>query len=112
MIHESQKQKLKKYRHLISSLISYSIGYFTPLMALRAIEDYKNNQPNFCEWYFDIACKRGVHSDADFIKINRDIIKGAIKYRHSYDFMLALKLLTEILPVKNLSAQVGFEVKL
>ena len=92
MVHESDKKNLKKYRHLIAYLISYSIGYFTPLMALRAIEDYKKNQPNFCEWYFDIACKRGVHSDADFIKINRDIIKGAIKYRHSYDFMPCLKI--------------------
>ena len=90
MIYESQKKKLKKYRHLIAALISYSIGYFTPLMALDTIQDHKNNKPNFCEWFFDIACKRGVHSDDDFIKINRDIIKGAIKYRHSFDFKRCL----------------------
>ena len=90
MIYESKKKKLKKYRHLIAALISYSIGYFTPLMALSAIEDHKKNQPNFCEWYFDIACKRGVHSDQDFLKINRNVIKGAIKYRHSWDFKRCL----------------------
>ena len=90
MIYESQKKKLKKYRHLIAALISYSIGYFTPLMALSAIEDHKKNQPNLCEWYFDIACKRGVHSDQDFLKINRNVIKGAIKYRHSWDFKRCL----------------------
>ena len=90
MIYESQKKKLKKYRHLIAALISYSIGYFTPLMALDTIQDHKNNKPNFCEWYFDIACKRGVHSDDDFIKINREVIKGAIKYRHSFDFKRCL----------------------
>ncbi len=28
MIYESQKQKMKKYRHVIAALISQSIGYF------------------------------------------------------------------------------------
>ena len=93
MIYESEKQKMKKYRHLIAALISYSLGYFTPLMALDTIEDHKNNKPNFCEWFFDIASKRGVHSNADFIKINRDVIKSAIRYRHSYDFKRCLAIL-------------------
>ena len=47
MLYDSQKKNLKKYRHLIAALISQSIGYFTPLMALGTIEDYKKNQPNF-----------------------------------------------------------------
>lgn len=90
MIYESEKKQLKKYRHLIAALIDFSIGYFTPLMALSAIQDHKNGKPNFCEWFYDIACKRGVHSDADFIKINREVIKGAIKRRHCYGFKRCL----------------------
>lgn len=41
MIYDSDKKLLKRYRHLIAALIAYSIGYFTPLAALRAIQDYK-----------------------------------------------------------------------
>ena len=93
MILDSDKKLLKRYRHIIAALIAYSIGYFTPLAALRAIQDYKNNQPNFCEFYLDIAWKRGVKDDKDFLDINRHIIKGSIKYRQL---------------VMNLSAQVGF----
>ena len=90
MLYERDKKKLKKYRHLIAALIDFSIGYFTPLMALSAIEDHKNKIPNCCEWYYDIACKRGVQSDADFIKINRDVIKGAINCRHRKNFKRCL----------------------
>ena len=90
MLYDSDKQKLQKYRHLIAALIDFSIGYFTPLMALSAIEDHKNGKPNFCEWYFDIACKRSVHSDADFIQINREVIKCAIKRRHCHSFKRCL----------------------
>lgn len=95
MIYESQKKKLKKYRHIIAALISYSIGYFTPLMALETLEDYKKNQPNFCEWYFDIACKRGVGKDEDYLKINRDVISSAVKNRHSWDFKRCLAIVDE-----------------
>ena len=90
MILESDKKLLKKYRHIIAALIAYSIGYFTPLAALRAIQDYKNNQPNFCEFYLDIAWKRGVKHDKDFLDINRHVIEGSIKYRHYSDFAFAL----------------------
>ena len=91
MIYDSDKALLKKYRHLIAALISYSIGYFTPLAALQAIKDFKNNEPNFCEWYLDIAWKRGVNSDKDFLVINRDIIRASIKYRHNCSFKFALE---------------------
>lgn len=90
MIYDEDKKLLKRYRHIIAALIAYSIGYFTPLAALRAIQDYKNNQPNFCEWYLDIAWKRGSSSDNDLLVINRNIIKASIKYRHCADFRLAL----------------------
>ena len=90
MILDSDKKLLKRYRHIIAALIAYSIGYFTPLAALQAIKDYKNNKPNFCEFYLDIAFKRGVKNDKDFLDINRHIIKGSIRYRHCSDFAFAL----------------------
>ena len=91
MIGDSDRKMLKRYRHIIAALIAYSIGYFTPLAALRAIEDYKKNQPNFCEWYLDIAWKRGVKEDEDLLEINRNILNASIKYRHCQDFKLALQ---------------------
>ena len=90
MIFDSDKVLLKRYRHLIAALIAYSIGYFTPLAALQAIKDFKNNVPNFCEWFLDIAWKRGLDDNNAFLDINRQIIKGAIKYRHCSDFKFAL----------------------
>ena len=95
MIRDKDKVLLKRYRHIIAALIAYSIGYFTPLAALRAIQDYKNNQPNFCEWYLDIAWKRGTNTDDDFIAINRNILKASIKYRHCLDFKFALSVVDQ-----------------
>ena len=92
MIYDTDKTLLKRYRHIIAALIAYSIGYFTPLAALRAIEDYKKNQQNFCEWYLDISWKRGNNSDNDLLLINRNVIKAAIKYRRYSDFNLALSI--------------------
>ena len=90
MIRDSDQTLLKRYRHITAALIVYSIGYFTPLAALQTIKDFKNNQPNFCEWYLDIAWKRGLNDDNAFLDINRQIIEGAIKYRHCADFKFAL----------------------
>ena len=92
MILDKNKILLKRYRHLIAALIAYSIGYFTPLAALQAIKDYKNNKPNFCEWYLDIAWKRGTNDDDSFLDINRNVIKAAIKYRRCSDFKFALNI--------------------
>ncbi len=91
MIYDTDKALLKRYRHIIAALISYSIGYFTPLAALEAIKDYKKNQPNFCEWYLDIAWKRGLKKDEDLLDINHNIIRASIKYRHNCSFKLALQ---------------------
>lgn len=95
MIRDKDRTLLKRYQHIIAALIAYSIGYFTPLAALRAIQDYKNNQPNFCEWYLDIAWKHGTNTDDDFIAINRNILKASIKYRHCLDFKLALNVVDQ-----------------
>ena len=105
MIHDKNKALLKRYRHLIAALISYSIGYFTPLAALQAIKDYKNNKPNFCEWYLDIAWKRGTNDDDSFIEINRNVIKAAIKHRRCSDFYFALSIVDKnIAGYESLSA--------
>ena len=100
MISDKDKTLLKRYRHITAALIAYSIGYFTPLAALRAVQDYEKNQPNYCEWYLDIAWKRGVKEDNDLLDINRNILKASIKYRHSQDFKLALQVVD-----KNISGQ-------
>ena len=86
MLYESDKKKMKKYRHLIAALISQSIGYFTPLMAYSAIKNHQKNKPYFCEWYMHIAGLRGAKNDADYLVINHDIIKSAIKNRNGCDF--------------------------
>ena len=91
MIYDTDRKLLKRYRHIIAALISYSIGYFTPLAALEAIKDYKKNQPNFCELYLDIAWKRGLKKDEDLLDINHNIIRASIKYRHNCSFKLALQ---------------------
>ena len=92
MIRDKDRALLKRHRHIIATLIAYSIGYFTPLAALRAIQDFKNNQPNFCEWYLDIAWKCGTNTDTALLDINRNIIKASIKYRHCADFKFALNI--------------------
>ena len=92
MLYDSDVKFLKKYRHIIASLISYSTGYFTPIMAYCAIEHYLNNTPYFCEWYFHIANLRGLNDDNSFISINRDIIKRAVKRHHSYDLKRCLNI--------------------
>ena len=86
------KKMLKKYRHLVAAMIAESWGYFTPSSALRAVLDHKEQTGNFCEWYYDIAIKRGDTSNDAFIQINRDIIKSAscFQNRHSYDYKRAL----------------------
>ncbi len=90
MIYEKNKENLKKYRHLIAALISQSIGYFTPLMAYSAIKNFQDNTPYFCEWYMHIAGLRGAKNESDYLVINRDVIKSAIKNRNGYDFKRCL----------------------
>lgn len=89
MLYDSDIQSLKKYRHLVASLIYESIGYFTPKMALDAIHAHKTRTPYACEWYWHIAQQRlygaPTRSDSDFdnalIQVNRDIIKSAVRRR-------------------------------
>ena len=109
MIYDEDKILLKRYRHIIAALIAYSIGYFTPKAALRAIQDYKTNQPNFCEWYLDIAFKRGVNNDEDFLAINRNVLKASIKYRHCHDFKVALHVVDK--NIAGHSVLLGFKLE-
>ena len=55
MISDNDKKLIRKYRHIIAALIEESLGYFTPSMALYAIECQKHNEINACEWYFHMA---------------------------------------------------------
>ncbi len=88
MLTEEDKKKLKKYRHLIAGLIYESIGYFTPLAALRALELHREKKAYFCEWYMDIAMKRTgatkgwSRDEALYLAINHDIIRNVIRKRN------------------------------
>ena len=86
MIYEFQKKELKKYRHIIAALIAQSEGYFTPLYALEAIKAYKKKESFGCEWYYHIADiwfgdVKNRYSDENFIEINKEVIRCAVKNR-------------------------------
>ena len=86
MIYEFQKKELKKYRHIIAALIAQSEGYFTPLYALEAIKAYKKKESFECEWYYHIADiwfgdVKGRYSDENFVEINKEVIRCAVKNR-------------------------------
>ena len=92
MLSEQEKATMKKYRHLIACMIDCSIGYFTPLAALRAIEEHKQNKPYFCEWYMDIAWKRlrregkarfdsRKEEEETYKDINKSIMHDSLRYR-------------------------------
>ena len=89
MLSENDKKLLKKYKHLIACLIDNSIGYFTPLAALRAIQAHKNREPYYCELYMDIYYKQKKYKDPSeypetetehYKKINKDYIKNSLQY--------------------------------
>ena len=90
MLSKPDIQNLKRYRHVIANMIDVSIGYFTPLAALRAIQAHKEKQPYFCEWYMDIAGKRrryepdaAAKEDKElYMDINHTILKESLRFRH------------------------------
>ena len=92
MISDNDKKMMSKYRHIIAALIDESIGYFTPLAALRAIQAHKQKETFDCEWYWHCASlffqnNNKFHvSDKEFknkmLDVNHDHIKFAFKYRH------------------------------
>ena len=83
----TQMETLKKYRHLSAALIAYSLGYFTPIAAVRAIDCYASETANGCEWYFDMAGlgrtkKLYEITDQELIDINTQVIRQAFLTRH------------------------------
>ena len=88
MLTEETRRNLKKYRHLIAGLIYESIGYFTPMAALQALELHREGKAYRCEWYMDMAMKRTGSGkiwridDSVYLAINRDIIRNTICKRH------------------------------
>ena len=56
--HDTRRKKAnQEVSHILAAMIDTSIGYFTPLMALRALLSYKNKEPFYCEWYTHMAHK-------------------------------------------------------
>ena len=91
MISDNDKKLMRKYRHIIAALIDESIGYFTPLAALRAIQAHKQKESFGCEWYCHCASqffknhnKTNVSNeeyDQRLLEINHDAIKYSFKNR-------------------------------
>ena len=82
MIYDDDKKALKKYRHILAAMIDRSIGYFTPLMALSALESYREGRPFYCEWYAHIAGAGHKRvEDEDLIRIGREIISRSFEDR-------------------------------
>ena len=70
---------------IIAAIIDTSVGYFTPLAALRAITAYQKKVPFSCEWYIYMAeCdnKKLMNiTDDDLRAINHDVISESFKRR-------------------------------
>ena len=101
MISDSDKLQLKKYRYLVAALIDESIGYFTPLAALRAIQYHKQKETFACEWYCHCASqsfknqnKTNVSDeeyDQSLLEVNHDAIKFSFmnrRYRNLKDCLV------------------------
>lgn len=92
-------KQLKKYRHIIAALIEQSLGHFSPLTALKAIDSHKNKKGFICKLYLHLANNRiKFFNDIDtnfetiLLKVNADAIKAAFKWRHTTDLNHYLKL--------------------
>ena len=101
MLSQEEYHALKKYRHIIACLIEYSLGYFTPLAALRAIKCYKADEPFYCELFMDSVCKRFGNvlaaREQDFtekdcyLDVAESFLRSAIAYNmHSKRYLKAL----------------------
>ena len=92
MISDIDKKQMIKYRYLIAALIDESIGYFTPIAALRAIQAHKAKSTFDCEWYchctnqfFKNHNKTNVSNkeyEQRLLEVNHDAIKYSFKHRH------------------------------
>ena len=97
MISDNDKKLIRKYRHIIAALIEESLGYFTPSMALYAVECQKHNEVNACEWYFHMASIKinnssSTNFDKVLLQVNHDTIKRAFRRRHHLDINNSLRI--------------------
>ena len=100
MISDTDKKLLKKYRHIIAALINESIGYFTPLAALRAIQAHKSKSTFGCEWYCHCASQFFLNHnktkvsneeyDQKLLEVNHDAISYSFKKRRHRDLKYCL----------------------
>lgn len=82
MIYDDDKKALKKYRHILAAMIDRSLGYFTPLMALNALESHRKGKVFYCEWYAHIAgAEHKRVEDEDLLRIGREIISRSFEDR-------------------------------
>lgn len=82
---------MQKYRCLVGHMICQSLGYFTPQMALRAVQSHRDGEPFACEWYSHMASCQGIgmFDHQTLIEINRATIKRAFQRRHAHSGYMA-----------------------
>lgn len=72
-------------------MICQSLGYFTPQMALSAVQSHRDGEPFACEWYSHQAnCQgKGMFDTHALIEINRSTIEQAFQRRHDHSGYMA-----------------------
>lgn len=81
----SQRDIIKRWPRIIAHLICESLGYFTPRSAANALENFKKNEPFYCEWYCHMANHRsGPDFNKSLVDVGRDTLKRAIEQRRRH----------------------------
>lgn len=78
-------QVLDRWPILTAHLVCASLGYFTPVAAAGAIQDYLLGRPNFCEWYMHMA--RG--NRERLLAVGKEVIQRAFAARRLHTGSMA-----------------------
>lgn len=83
----SRDHALRRWPRIVAHLISESLGYFTPQSAANALAAWHAGLPNACEWYSHLcSCRgKGYFDEQELRKVGDDVLKAAIRNRHSHD---------------------------
>lgn len=83
---------MRKYRHVVACMIEESLGYFTPLGALRQIQAFREGYAPSCEWYSwmdrepypeNMTQQQAVAEHKQHMRnIHVDVVRSSYKHRH------------------------------
>ena len=88
---------MARWPRVAACLIASSLGYFPPLGAAGCLLQFKRNEPNYCEWFYDYACKwrsrEQAQRDKPFDETIKEValrtIRKAISDRRYHSGMMA-----------------------